>query len=827
MSNSYRLPQHITPLEYHIRIEPIGPLYDKFKGKCIILFKQSSNLNYIILNEVNLNVSNVKLISFHNNNIIQHKLISTTYDKPVEQIKFEFDSLPQNIGGILIEYDGIINTDLSGFYKCTQKDKLIMVTQFEPVYARRLCPCFDEPHFKSIFKLQIIAENNKLVLSNTDIETVTNYNSTNMLYTFKPTPKMSIYLLAFYIGHADYIEGMTNNIRIRIYTPEDKSYSKLALKTTIKCLEFMIEYFNVPYPLDKLDLISVPKFSADAMENWGLIIFREQALICYPFIKANDVVNIIVTVCHELAHQWFGNLVTMEWWSELWLNESFATWMSYVAVHHIYPSLNINTQFFNDNYISALRADSIIGSHPIKVDVRDPSLITEIFDIISYSKGSSIIKMLVDYVGEDNFKDAVRLYMKKYKYGNTVTEYLWDCVSVITKKNIPKLMYDWINKKNYPLVMIDPYDKHHLQITQIPFTYQNNNYNDNNTDGLWIIPLSTNFLLKKKQIIFPQSQFTKNIDSNAFGFYLIFYHKDVLNRLLQNKLIKLNEFDIANMLSDLYFLLKTNHITYQYYLDYMDKLLSICKFSELLCNIVQNNYVDFKLIVKNDNLIKQQKNILIKYIEPVDFIIKGDDNISTILFKTSVLNFGCKLGIDKHINYCVELFNLFMNKNEMIINPNIVNTVFRIGLGKSNGFDFLMDLLYKNKKYEADILNCLGLVEDEDKYNRVLDLFKDDKIGEQNRLRIFSVAGSNVKLNHLLFPYIKNNWDLIYGKFKYIRMDRIIYSMKYLIGTPELVNDIKTFFAPKDKHGMEMAYNGMLELIQINYEFYNRINSNV
>jgi aminopeptidase N len=807
--NIYRLSQHITPLEYHLKITPIAPSYDIFKGKCIIIFNNNDpNLNYITLNILDLNISKVSLTSITNNIIINHNLTNTTRNKVTQQIKFEFDKLPK-IGGLTIEYDGLIATNLCGFYKCNQEGKLIMVTQFEATHARRCFPCFDEPHFKSIFNLSIIlpSDNNFTILSNTDVKTIITKNN-NKIYEFKPTPKMSTYLLAFYIGYATYIESIINDIRVRIYSPKDKLQSKLALKTTVKCLAFMESYFNIPYPLEKLDLISVPKHSAEAMENWGLVTFREQVLLCNDSTKVDDIISIIVTICHELAHQWFGNLVTMEWWSELWLNESFATWLSYVAVNNIFPKLNINDYYFCNDYVRALKADAIINSHPIKADVQDPSLISEIFDAISYSKGSALIKMLVDYVGADDFKNSIQLYTKTYKYKNTTTNDLWDCISKTTNKNISKLMETWINTKNYPLITIKQYQNNLVQLTQQSLTNDKDNI-------LWNIPLSNTFVLNSKHLIIPE------IDNELFGFYITSYDEILLNKVIQNNAPLLKK---ANIILDLYFLLKSKHIDFNNYLKYTDAILHTSPKTYLLYNITLTNYSDFKIIIKNDKLIKLYNDILIKHITNVNFIINPNDDISTILFKTNILNLGCKLNINTHIDYCKQQFNNFKMDTNFVINPNIVNIVFRVGIEHLNDYNFLLNMLRANIKLESEIASCLGLTNDKTQYITTLDLFKNKDINEKNKLRIFATAASNKNLNYLLFPYIKENWNDIFNMFKFIGIDNIVSSMRYLVGTPILINDFKTFFADKDKHGMEMAYCNTLEMMESNYKFNNILN---
>lgn len=814
----HRLDSHIIPIKYNIRIEPIIP-YNKFIGRCIIGFQivQEILSNQIILNGSGLIISNVKLIGT-NHTIYTH--LSTDTSDP-QQIGLTFDLPLPKIGVLVIEYEGIISTELTGFYKCMWDDKLITVTNFEPVSARHCFPCFDEPHLKAIFELEIVAEPDRLVLSNTNVKTIVPIGS-KLMYIFEPTPLMSTYLVAFYIGYGTYIEAYTkDSIRIRIYTHKNKSYSKLALDTAVRCMDWMTHYFDRSYPLDKLDLIAVPEFAPGAMENWGLVIFREKLLICDPEISLNERIHLVYTVCHELAHQWFGNLVTMEWWSDLWLNESFATWIGWLVVDHLYPNWNIKNKFFYENNIRALTADSLQNSHPIRIDVNTPSTIKEIFDTITYQKGSSIIKMLVENVGEKKFRQSIRLYIKRYAYGTTTTNNLWDCIEKITKKDITGMMHNWINKKNYPLVTIKTHGPDHLKIEQSMFTFE---LNADKSHTLWSIPLSPNVLMKKKKIIISKSHFNTNINNSATGFYRICYHPDILSHIIQNKLV-LSDLDMAAILSDLYFLLKANIYTYGSYIEFTDSILCISSESELVCKITLANYNNFKMINKNDKLIESYTSILIRYVKRFDFEpIAGESSCST-LFKIHILDLGCQLGLDSHIKYCLRLFNLYKNKS-VKINSDIIQFVFRVGLNTSGGFDFLMGEMSANPDLESVILGCLGLVSNPIECMRVLDLFKGDKVRDQDKPYIFTAVGQNSKLNHMLWPYIKDNWDVIYATFKNRQsgLGSIISSMNYLIGTTQLVGEIKSFFESKDKYNMEFAYNKMIELIQINYAFNSRLN---
>lgn len=256
----------------------------------------------------------------------------------------------------------------------------------------------------------------KTSLSNMDIRGAEKHDNGLITYTYNESPIMSSYLLAFCVGEYDYLEGKTKSgILVRVYTSKGESkQGTFAIECAVKSLEFYEEYFNIPYPLPKCDMIAVPDFAAGAMENWGLITYRS---VCILFDMEKSSVStkerVGIVIAHELAHMWFGNLVTMEWWTHLWLNEGFATFMEYLCIDNIYPEWEIFDEFIGSALYNALNLDAMDSSHAIEVPVGHPSEIDEIFDAISYCKGASVIRMLYHWIGDANFRKGMHNYLKK------------------------------------------------------------------------------------------------------------------------------------------------------------------------------------------------------------------------------------------------------------------------------------------------------------------------------------------------------------------------------------------------------------------------------
>ncbi|KAM3274990.1 hypothetical protein ACQJBY_043768 [Aegilops geniculata] len=356
-----------------------------------------------------------------------------------------------------MDFTGILNDQMRGFYRSKYqykgKERNMAVTQFESVDARRCFPCWDEPAFKAKFKLTLEVPSELVALSNMPVANAT-FAGPIKTVRYQESPPMSTYLVAIVVGLFEYVEGMTTKgTRVRVYTQIGKSnQGKFALDVGVKSLNLYKDYFATPYPLPKLDMVAIPDFAAGAMENYGLVTYREVALLFDDkSSSASSKQNIAITVAHELAHQWFGNLVTMEWWTHLWLNEGFATWMSHLAVDSFFSQWNIWAQFL-DRTTTALRLDSLEASHPIEVEIHHASEVDQIFDAISYDKGASVIRMLQSYLGAERFQKAMASYMKKYAYSNAKTEDLWAVLEKETGEPVKDLMTTWTKQKGYPVI---------------------------------------------------------------------------------------------------------------------------------------------------------------------------------------------------------------------------------------------------------------------------------------------------------------------------------------------------------------------------------------
>mmetsp|Transcript_12940 Transcript_12940/g.31532 ORF Transcript_12940/g.31532 Transcript_12940/m.31532 type:complete len:784 (+) Transcript_12940:201-2552(+) len=403
-----------------------------------------------------------------------------------------------------IRYTGFLNNQMAGFYRSGYtnirgEDKIMASTQFESLDARRAFPCWDEPARKASFGVTLTVPKHMDAFSNMpELSNRTLAGGTKKELTFLDTPVMSTYLVAFCIGEFDYVQAQTRHgVLVRVYTPPGKSDTgAFALDCATKSLDAYDDFFGIPYPLPKLDMVAIPEFAMGAMENWGLVTYREVDLLIDPTkASSNQKQRVCTVVTHELAHQWFGNLVTMTWWDDLWLNEGFASWAENWAADVIFPTWSMWDQFTTGHLSSAMRLDALKSSHPIQVPINHAEEVEEVFDAISYCKGGSVVKMIRAVLGMKAFQKGLANYMKKHAYGNTETFDLWKAWEESSGMPIQEMMASWTEQMGFPLVTVTgetwDNDKVTLTLEQEWFLSDGSPLSSEEHKKKWCIPLLT------------------------------------------------------------------------------------------------------------------------------------------------------------------------------------------------------------------------------------------------------------------------------------------------------------------------------------------------
>jgi len=472
-----------------------------------------------------------------------------------------------------VKFSGKISKGLEGLYVADYKGGRMITTQFEATGARHAFPCVDEPSKKAVFSVKLMINKDLDAISNMPIRSVEEKDGKKIV-TFEDTPRMSTYLLYLGIGTFDSMERDSGPLKIFLTAPKGLLNSTdFPLNEAADVIAKYEEYYGIKFALPKIHLISVPEFAAGAMENWGAITFRETALLVNDSTTTAGKQRVSEVVAHELAHQWFGDLVTMEWWDDLWLNESFATFMSFKFIDELHPKWLFTGKFLVDETSGALYGDALVNSHPIQAHVKNPDDISQIFDEISYGKGASVLRMIENYVTPDKFRDGIRKYLKEHSYANAKGEYLWKAIEETSGLPVSKIMATWVRKVGYPLVTAELSGKE-VKLTQERFLL-----NKRVEEAPRSIPLTILRESGKESVLFSKKEM--NMDAAGFiklnyqqsGFYRVAYKGKLLKQVMEG-VQKLSYLDRWGIVNDTFALLQAGRLKLKDYLNTIDVFIS-------------------------------------------------------------------------------------------------------------------------------------------------------------------------------------------------------------------------------------------------------------
>lgn len=463
---------------------------------------------------------------------------------------------------VTIEFEAPVQQSMHGIYRSLYRhddhDKILISTQFESHHAREAFPCIDEPEAKASFDLTLTTAQDETVLSNMPASNQQVVDG-KLVTSFETTPRMSTYLLAFVIGEMQHKTTTTKDgVSVSVYATLAHRQEALdfSLETTRRCIEFFNDYYGVAYPLPKCDMVAIPDFSSAAMENWGLVTYREPFILADPATASHSSRELIATViCHEISHQWFGNLVTMRWWDDLWLNESFANVMEYVATDALFPDWHVFNSFIGGEGLSAFRRDSIAGVQPIKTEVKHPDEISTLFDpSIVYAKGGRILNMLRTFIGEEAFRDGLQNYFKQHQFSNTTGADLWEALGASSGKDVASFMEPWLQQSGFPMVSVSQ-SGDSVTVKQSHFLLDPTKADQQRT---WPVPLLATGTDLPALLTAPSLELTLSkpellrLNQGAVGHYIVNYtspeHREWLAGLAERK--QLTEGERLMVLSD-------------------------------------------------------------------------------------------------------------------------------------------------------------------------------------------------------------------------------------------------------------------------------------
>ena len=535
----YRLPRTVLPIDYTLRLEP--NLEDAtFRGSVVVDVEIAESVDTVVLNANELSIDDAVVVDATGAHPARWSL-----DPDAQRLTLELASpLAPGPGQVRIDFRGELNDRLRGFYRSTYTDDrgsehTIATTQFEATDARRAFPCWDEPDLKATFTVTLVVDEHLTALSNAAQMNRTSLGNGKDEVTFARTVKMSTYLVAFIVGRLEAASPVdVDGIPLRIITPPGKLHlTDFALEAGAHALRFFADYYEVPYPGDKLDMVAIPDFAWGAMENLGCITYRETALLVDDETATQtEKMRVASVIAHEIAHMWFGDLVTMKWWNGIWLNEAFATFAENKATDAFRPEWKQWLMFSADRARSQ-ETDALEATRPIEIPVASPEEADAMFDVLTYEKGSSVLRMLEQYLGEETFRAGVSHYLQKHAFANTDNEDLWTALEEVSLEPVGEIMDTWIFQGGFPVVTAERDGDDAVTLSQRQFRYLGEG------DATWKIPV----LYRSDRVSADEGLV---VNAGGEGFYRVDY-VDELGAAVTERLAELDPIERYSVVSDL------------------------------------------------------------------------------------------------------------------------------------------------------------------------------------------------------------------------------------------------------------------------------------
>uniref|UniRef100_A0A8C2AJK0 Aminopeptidase n=1 Tax=Cyprinus carpio TaxID=7962 RepID=A0A8C2AJK0_CYPCA len=841
--NKMRLPDTVSPLHYHLLIHPNLTSLD-FTGMVRIQIEVHENTKNIILHSKDLHISNARLLDSDIGQLQALKVLEYPYFQQIALISEHALLKRGHVYSIQLEFAANLSESFHGFYKSTYRTskgdlRVVASTQFEPTSARAAFPCFDEPAFKANFSVRIRREAKHIALSN--MPKVLTLELPGGLFEdqFDVSVKMSTYLVAFIVSDFLSISRTSQHgVQISVYAvPEKIDQAEFALDAAVKLLDFYDDYFDIPYPLPKQDLAAIPDFQSGAMENWGLTTYRESELLFDPHkSSASDKLGITMIIAHELAHQWFGNLVTMQWWNDLWLNEGFAKFMEFVSVNITNPELQVE-DYFLEKCFEAMEVDSLSSSHPVSTPVENPAQIQEMFDDVSYDKGACILNMLREFLTPDAFKLGIVRYLKRYSYQNTVNSNLWESLTnvsthymcdadaynsavnsacfkkrlavLLDELDVKAMMETWTLQEGFPLIMVEVKGR---QVRLSQERYLKSDDPSQTSSFLWHVPLTYitsgsttvhRFLLKTKTdvLYLPEEVDWIKFNVDMSGYYIVHYEGsgwDDLITLLKRNHTALSSNDRASLINNAFQLVSVGKLPLDKALDltlYLSKETEIMPVTQGFSELVPL----YKLMEKRDmvELENQMKGYILQLFRKlIDQQSWTDDgSVSQRMLRSYLLLFGCVRGHPPCVSTATQLFNQWRDSDGNMSLPNDVTmAVFSVGAQTEDGWEFLFEK-YKESMY-ASMKSRIKMALTTSPLDHKLKCLVGEVMKTQDLPYVVTSVSINPKAYKHAWDFLKANWDSLIKKFDLgsPSIAHMVVGVTNQYSTRKMLAEIRSFF---------------------------------
>ena len=838
--SEYRLPRTVIPLHYELTLAPDLQAFT-FEGVETVTIEIHESVREIVLNAAELEISSVSLRSG------DLSIDGTvTLDEQTERATIALASTAEpGEWQLTLAFTGILNDKLAGFYRSTFKDgegneRVIATTQFESTDARRAFPCWDEPDFKAVFGVTLVVDEGLTAISNGPVErdTPLEQQPGKRAVTFVDTMRMSTYLVAFVVGPLELTDPVdVDGTPLRVaYIPGKAHLTAFALEAGAHSLRFFTEYFALPYPGDKLDLIALPDFAFGAMENLGCVTFRETALLVDPDSASRlEHERVADVVAHEIAHMWFGDLVTMKWWNGIWLNEAFATFMELLAVDAFRPEWERWVSFSNGR-AAAQNTDGMRATRPVEFPVVAPEEAEGMFDVLTYQKGASVVRMLEQYLGAETFRAGIRLYMQKHAYGNTETTDLWDAIEEASGEPVRSTMDSWIFQGGYPVITVDTITDGGIELNQRRFRYLPS---PDDGDARWQVPVlmraSVDGVVGTRKLLLNDASATIDfgsskadwvvINAGGSGFYRTRYSAELLRRLTADlEAAQLSAVERFNLVSDTWAAVWAG-------LAPVDDFVELARLfgdetDATVWTAVLSPFSLFERALPADQregLRTFVRRLAGPAFERLGWTARAGEGEKVPTLRSLLLGTLGTLGADPDIRWRAGELHAEYLRDRTIVDADIVPALVSIASATGGETEYQQFLdRYRDPatpQEEVRYLMALANFPNEALLQRTLDLAAEE-VRTQNAPYLINAALANREHGDTAWRWLTHRWSDLLGRFPDNSHSRMLESIATL--SPELAGDVRSFITDHPVKAGQRTVDQALERLDVNAAFRRR-----
>ncbi|GAU94501.1 hypothetical protein RvY_06267 [Ramazzottius varieornatus] len=836
-----RLPVDVFPVHYRLELRPVLNPDFRFYGEVDVVFMCKTPVRSLTLHMKDLAV-NESMIGFTaDENNDAPKMLNWKEDRVRQFLTFTFkaDLLPGVKYNVSLKFSGKLNDELRGFYRSKyERDgttSWLATTQFQPTDARRVFPCFDEPIFKATFDITVVRPANMISISNMEVMRQDTRAENLVADVYNRTLPMSTYLLVIVVCDFTNKEKVADNgVKVRVWTrPDALAQGEFALDVAVQMLTHFENYFGIPFPLSKFDLIAVPDFIAGAMENWGAAVFREGMMLYDAELSpASSKQLIAIVVAHEVAHQWFGNLVTPKWWDTLWLNEGFASFLEYHGVDFAFPTWQMSQMFVIENIHDTFESDALNTSHAIQLPVYHPDEIGEIFDRISYGKGCSLIRMMRHFLGEETLKKGLKSYLTAFSYSNAEQDDLWRHLTEAGRQDgkyidVKMVMDSWTLQMGYPVITItQDYSSKNVRVYQQHFFIEpetSASSAERSESGFaWHVPLtmitaSDRNYDKPKQLWLSKENKTVNellspqnewilVNVRQTGYYRVNYDErnwKLLITQLNTDRMKIDVINRAQIVNDALTLARAAYLDYAIAFSTTEYLIGEQDFLPWVSCLKALEFVDAML--QSSEHYGLLKAYILRQLRPI-YIILGWGDSSTDshiqqLQRVEILQAACYYGHDNCVENAKLIFTRWMsNPEQNKISPNLKSVVYcnAIRYGNAEEWDFAWEMYKKTTttSEKRQFLTSLTCSREPWILNRLLEWsLTSVHIRKQDGDLVMSLIAQNPVGRYLAWNFFRERWNEIRLRYAGVigGLGHLINALTRSFNTPFELLELETF----------------------------------